>query len=73
MIHNSRFYIFQNKGNTNSTSQTLKELIIETGNKELIYSDPGTSISAGSVAVEYSGELFIGQIFEENLMKASKR
>ena len=43
----------------------------ETGKKELVYSDKGTNISAGSVAVEYSGKMFIGQIFDNHLIKTS--
>ncbi|MEA1876640.1 MAG: hypothetical protein U9N86_07225 [Bacteroidota bacterium] len=50
---------------------TIFRINTETGRKEVVYSDAGTNISAGSVAAEYSGKLFIGQVFENFLIKAS--
>ena len=40
-----------------------------TGAKTRIFSDTGSLISAGSVAVEWEGYLYIGQIFESHLLK----
>jgi len=55
----------------NPSPTNIFSINTETGSKKLVYSDTGINISAGSVAIEFDNKLFIGQIFENFLVKTS--
>ncbi len=58
--------------NKKSPSQVF-EINIKTGEKELIFSSEGDDISAVSVAVEYKGFLYLGQVFDGFILKVPLR
>jgi hypothetical protein len=51
-----------------SPSQVF-EINTQTGEKKLIFSSEGEDISAVSVAVQYKGFLYLGQVFEGFILK----